>query len=327
MGRSSFRVGTFNVFNLALPNVPFYRDICYSPEVYRQKTTWIAGQLIRMKADIVGFQEVLQVEALQEAIAESNMYEDATTIAATQTGDRPGVALVSKFPVLDHQVFEAFPDAARLDILGTTMPLDRFSRPVLSVRVALTPALDCTIFVVHLKSKRPIVPEGVDPQDPVQRAKGQARSLILRAAEAIALRILLVDVLRGRNHPIIVMGDVNDSGLAVTTRILSGEQPPWQFELFQKQKIWDVLLHNVKDIQTRRSYGDFYYTHIHNGHYESLDHILVSQEFFPENRRRMGRVEQVSLLNDHLIDEDLSREEVAPWQSDHGQVVATLELK
>jgi predicted extracellular nuclease len=43
------------------------------------------------------------------------------------------------------------------------------------------------------------------------------------------------------------------------------------------------LLYNTKDIQARQSSGDFYYSHIYNGHYEGLDHILVSKHFaFPD---------------------------------------------
>lgn len=88
-----------------------------------------------------------------------------------------------------------------------------------------------------------------------------------------------------------------------------------------------MLLYNVKDIQARQSYRDTYYTYIHNGHYESLDHILVSQEFVHQNPSRLGEVEYVSVHNDHLIDETLSDQAVPRWQSDHGQVVTTIRLR
>jgi predicted extracellular nuclease len=69
------------------------------------------------------------------------------------------------------------------------------------------------------------------------------------------------------------------------------------------------------------------YTHIHNGHFESLDHVLVSQEFVGQNPRHVGAVEYVSVLNDHLIDETLSDDKIPRWQSDHGQVVVTIKLR
>jgi hypothetical protein len=136
-----------------------------------------------------------------------------------------------------------------------------------------------------------------------------------------------MDSLQHRQQPVIVLGDVNDGGSAVTSQIVSGE-PPWRNLSFeQKQALWDVVLYHVKDIQARQSYQDFYYTHIHNGRYESLDHIMVSQEFVAQNPAHIGRVIYVSLFNDHLIDETLSNEAIEPWQSDHGQVVATIELR
>ena len=105
-------------------------------------------------------------------------------------------------------------------------------------------------------------------------------------------------------------------------------QPPWEKLKFEaKKKIWDVLLYSVKDIQARQSYGDFYYSHIYNGYYDSLDHILVSEEFVRANPNRIGQVTYVSVLNDHLIDETLSDEDRKEWQSDHGQIIASIRLE
>jgi hypothetical protein len=67
-------------------------------------------------------------------------------------------------------------------------------------------------------------------------------------------------------------------------------------------------------------------THIHNGHYDSLDHIMVSEEFSAQNRDRIGQVTYVSVFNDHIFDQTLLEDNIEPWQSDHGQVVATIEL-
>jgi Endonuclease/Exonuclease/phosphatase family len=325
--QKTFKVGTFNLYNLVLPNVTYYEKEKYSSEVYQRKKTWISHQLAQMGADIVGFQELFHEEALREILSATEGYADARLVTANPTGENPVVALLSKFPILNSQIFSEFPAAARLDVEGAAIPLDRFSRPVLAVDLALSDTLTCTVFVAHLKSKRPILSEGADRNDPVEKAKGQARALIRRAAEATALRMILMDKLRDRKYPVIVLGDLNDSGLAVTTQILSGETPWEKLALEKKKEIWDVLLYSVKDLQARQSYGDFYYTHIHNGHYDSLDHILVSEEFVAQNPDRIAKMTYVSTLNDHLIDETLSDEEVEPWQSDHGQVVASFKLE
>jgi hypothetical protein len=320
------KVGTFNLYNLALPNVVYYGDRVYSPELYARKLDWTAHQLTCMNADIVGFQEVFQVEALRQAVEKSGLYPNVSIVAGTPHKEGPVVALASRLPIVKTEVIEQFPPQAQLDVQGATLSLHRFSRSVVRAEIALTDALTCIVFVVHLKSKRPIFPDGVNPRDPVERAKGQARALIQRAAEATALRALIVEATQGNTQPVIVMGDINDGGLAVTSQIMAGEPPFRTMPFEQKQQIWDVVLYTVKDLHDRRSYGDFYYTHIHNGHYDSLDHILVSQEFVSENPRRVGRVSYVSVLNDHLIDDALSREDVPLWQSDHAQVVATIEL-
>ena len=197
---------------------------------------------------------------------------------------------------------------------------------MLSVDLQLSDRIRCTVLVVHLKSKRPMMTRGADYSDPVEWAKGPARSLIRRAAEATALRCILMEKLRDRRYPVIVLGDVNDNHTAVTTELVTG-QPPWECWPYQKKvPIWDTLLYQVKDIQARLGYGDHYYTHIHNGHYDSLDHIMVSEEFAPRNRHRIGQVIYVSVYNDHLFDQTLLEDEIACWQSDHGQVVATIEL-
>jgi predicted extracellular nuclease len=322
---SRFKIGTFNLYNLALPEKPYY-DRQYSREQYQKKIEWIAGQLKRMDADIVGFQEVFHAEALKEALVASGIYYNAEVHVAGGRDSGPGLALVSRFPVVTFEVFPDFPQEAYLEIDNLKIPLTRFSRPVIKTRINIHD-VKATFFVVHLKSKRPIVKEGADPHEPMERAFGQARSLITRAAEAAALRQLLLQEMQGTDQAIVMVGDFNDDGGAVTSRLITGS-PPWRsLSREQKERIWDVLLYNVKDIQDRQSYRDVYYTHLHNGFHESLDHILVSQEFVRENPDRLGEVEYVSNFNDHLIDDTLSHEQVPFWQSDHGQVVVTIQLR
>lgn len=323
----TIKVGTFNVLNLALPNEPFYNETPYSPALFEQKIRWIAHQLQYMNADIVGFQEIFHLEALQTALQASGLYEQAKILAPPRTGEGPVVACVSRLPVLRHRVYDVFPAKATLSFEGSSLAITKFSRAVLSVDLDLGNGQECTIFVLHLKSKRPIFSEDVDRHDPIEKAKGQVRALLQRAAEATAMRMILMEFLQDRNYPVIVMGDINDGHLAVTSQILTGEPPPPHLPFEHKKDRWDTLLYSVKDLHARRSFGDFYYTHIHNGHYESIDHILVSQEFVAENPHRLGQVSYVAVWNDHLIDDTMSRDRPQPWQSDHGQVVATIELK
>lgn len=326
--KRQFRVGTFNLNNLALPRREFYRGESYSQEEYQKKLSWTAQQLDRMGAEIVGFQEVFHRKALQDVFSRSELSRNHHLVMAESLGQGPGIALATNFQVIKHHVYLDFPKASRLvwDADKSLIPITQFSHPVLAVDLKLPNGMNCTVFVVHLKSKRPMMDRDADWTDPVELAKGQARSLIRRAAEAIALRFILMDVLRDRRYPVIVMGDVNDNPTAVTTQLVSG-QPPWEKWPFRKKvPVWDTLLYQVKDIQARLGYGDHYYTHIHNGHYDSLDHILVSEEFAPRNRNHIGQVIYVSVYNDHLFDQTLLKDSIERWKSDHGQVVATIEL-
>jgi hypothetical protein len=88
-------------------------------------------------------------------------------------------------------------------------------------------------------------------------------------------------------------------------------------EVFHKAALGEAI---------KRSHRDVYYTHLHDGHHESLDHILLSEEFSPTNPDRIGSFEYMRVLNDHLIDQKLANEEIPAWQSDHGQVIVLIEL-
>jgi endonuclease/exonuclease/phosphatase family metal-dependent hydrolase len=327
MANKRFKAGTFNVYNLVLPEKRYYGRRMYTQEQYRKKVRWLGEQLRRMDGDIVGFQEVFYPQALQDVLDESGIYDTASVVVGDRNGEKPSVALVSRFPIIESEFIPGFPEEARLEINDMTVPCGCFSRPVLYAKLELREGLEVMILVVHLKSKNPLIRDEADPHDPVERAIGKARSLVVRTTEATALRCILLDKLRGNDNPMVVVGDTNDIGTAVTSEIITGS-PPWRnIRYDQKLRVWDVLLYNVKDIQARQSYRDAYYTHIHNGHYESLDHILVSQEFVHQNPKRLGEVEYVSIFNDHLIDETLSEEKVPVWQSDHGQAVVTIRLR
>ncbi|MFN3196790.1 MAG: endonuclease/exonuclease/phosphatase family protein [Bradymonadia bacterium] len=328
MGR--FTVGSFNLRNLVRPGVPYYGREGDSPREVQRKQVWIGRQLDNMRAEIVGVQEVFHADALAGAVERSRMGRHNATVHVSERegddGPLPSVGLVTTLPVKRCEFIESFPSAGCLQLSEGANPVDRFSRPVLRAEIELPTGPTVVVFVVHLKSKRPEMLDGEDEHDPMHRATGKARSLIRRASEAIALRHLLVEALHDTDTPVMVMGDLNDAGGAVTSDIITGS-PPWgRLPERQKQALWDVLLYNVKDIQARQSHKDVYYTHLHNGHYDALDHILVSQEFSRGNRRGIGHVEYVQVLNDHLVDRTLARRKTPRWHSDHGLVVATFKL-
>lgn len=321
----SFKVGTFNVFNLISPDTTYYGKRSYTKESYQNKITWIAGQLDKMDADIVGFQEVFEEDALREALQKSEKLKNAHLVVVPRTSESPSVAIASRFPIISHEIIEGFPVHVELEN-GTKLPTQKFTRPILKVTIEVRPKLLLTVITAHLKSKRPMLDKEDQHITLLERAEGEVKATIHRLAEALALRAVVVDELENRRNPLILVGDLNDNDRAVSTRLISGEPPFRNMPDHTKRQIWDVLLYHVKEIQSRKSYDDFYYTHIHNGHHEALDHIMVSQELVSENPNHIGRVGYVRTLNDHLLDETLSEDRIPEWHSDHAQVVASFEL-
>lgn len=326
------KVGTFNVLNLALPDVPYYPDERpYSIAEFDRKAAWIGEQLRRMGADVVGFQEVFAEAALREVCDRSGVFDGATVIAPGADGvSGPRVGLVTRLPLAEPAVpITNFPPGLHGAVDGIALPVGTFSRPVLRARVAVTPALTVTVFVVHLKSKRPIVDDTISDHDPREEALGKARSLIRRTAEAAALRFLVLDEIVGNSRPAIVLGDLNDGPRAVSTEIVAGVTPSrfWPRGPELRKTYWDRALYSTHELQARSIGRDVSYSHIFNSHYENLDHILVSQEFYDRNPDRLGELANLRHFNDHLVDNQLSDDGPDRTTSDHAQLVAEIDLR
>ncbi|TAE48321.1 MAG: endonuclease/exonuclease/phosphatase family protein [Cytophagales bacterium] len=323
----TFRIGTFNVLNLILPNQTYYGKEKYTSEEYEKKINWIAQQLDNMQVDIVGFQEVFSEEALKNVLQKTKNLKNAHIyMAKNPETDKPSVAVASRFPITNAQSHHQLNIPLALEGMEA-IPVEKFTRPIAEVEIEVKEGKKIHFFVAHLKSKRPMLLENETRENPLDQAKGEARSLLCRINEAVNLRGILLDKLKNREAPVILVGDLNDTTTAVTTQIISGEPPFRKWPMEVKKKIWDVVLYHIKNLQARKSMKDTYYTHIHNGHYESLDHILVSQEFVSENKNGDWIVEYVRVFSDHLVDGTLSDDGGNYWQSDHAQVVAIIEEK
>ncbi len=327
MDHERFNIGCFNLCNLVAKGQRFYGGNVYEGADYDRKIAWVATQLTAMEADVIGFQEVFDAASMRAALDASDATRGFDLVIENATGNHPEVALATRYEVLEHEHIEEFPARARLDLDGLIIPIEKFTHGILRVKVRMPAGLDAWVYVAHLKSKRPKYASGVDRHDPYELAAAKARSLIIRTAEACALRALMLDHLEDRDDPVVLIGDLNDSEGAVTTEIAAGQMPERHWKRDAKIRLWDVLLYNAKSIQARQALRDVYYTHIHNGSYEALDHILLSEQFNRDNRQAPAYVEYVRVFNDHLIDESLSNARIPMWRSDHAQVVATIVVR
>lgn len=324
---NSFKVGSFNLYNLVLPDHIYYGNKVYSDEDYQKKIVWIKSQIHEMGARIVGFQEIFQKKALEAALNGTQFSQEHIHVFG-ETGESPVVGLASTYPVIDDpQSITEIPSSVLNAIAGLPDEYSIFSRPILKAKLILTDEKILTVFVCHLKSKRPTILDGEDKDDFSIQAIGQTRSLLRRAVEASGLRSLVLDEIAENNNPVILIGDLNDSTRSVTSSVIAGPTP-WKFDpIEKKKKHWDRALYSSFDIISQKSYKTDWPTHIYNGHYEALDHIYVSQEFFFRNRNRIGDVYFVHIHDDHLKDNTLSKDRLPKWQSDHGQVVVTITLR
>jgi predicted extracellular nuclease len=193
---------------------------------------------------------------------------------------------------------------------------DRFARAPLHAQVQLPNGVVADVVVVHLKSRRPDYRNGDGNGDPLQYAMANLRSLVWRGTEAVALRVLLSNLMRDNDRPCVAMGDFNDTADAVTTTIVLGagsacepgdEFKGRMFDCAQIQLRQDLLRHVS-------------YTTLHEGRHNTIDHILVSEHFHPQSARAMADVMDVAYLNDHLAD-------MRPEVSDHGQVRVRVRLR
>jgi endonuclease/exonuclease/phosphatase family metal-dependent hydrolase len=311
--QQEIRFATFNVYNLAPQGAKLYDNLLPSTqEEYEAKINWTARQIDLLDADVIGFQEVFSQAALKEALARTRNYRDAFHVGfdPDPAADRltPSVALVSRLPLAEpgaaHALFPA----------GVTLPAgsrdpDRFARAVIHAPVVLSPDCIVDVVVVHLKSKRPDYRNGDTGEDPQLYALACLRSLVRRGTEAVALRVLLSNLARERKRPRVVLGDFNDVADAVTTSIVLGAGAPLGdrlFDAYQLQQRQDRLRHVG-------------FSSLHDGHYSTIDHILVSEEFNPALPNAIGEVVDVTYLNDHLVLE-------LPEASDHGQVLARIRV-
>lgn len=70
-----FSIATFNVENLIDANKPIYDDPkpLYSETEYQRKVSWIKDQLLKMNADVIGFQEIFGEKALRDCLVGTPM--------------------------------------------------------------------------------------------------------------------------------------------------------------------------------------------------------------------------------------------------------------
>ncbi|GHC61659.1 endonuclease/exonuclease/phosphatase family protein [Neogemmobacter tilapiae] len=327
-------IASFNLYNLNEPGLPLYTDPDGWPQdAYDRKIDWSQRVLSRLKPQVVGFQELWHRASLERVVARAGLTDQYDLLippdangthivcaAMVQKGLLEGTPeWITRFP--QKFILQSQGDDPQTPAIAVA--INSFSRPVL--HFTIRPREDhgpVHVFVCHFKSKGPtkVFREPWFNADrtgyqPHQTNLGAALSTIRRTAEASALRFLLTGIMKGTDAPVIVLGDINDSQHSNTANILT-EQP--RYLVGDSVGGGDVALYTAQTLQEYRNTRDVYYTHIHQDIMESLDHILVSQEFYDNSKKRLWMFDGMVVMNDHLNWDDHAES----GTNDHGIIAA-----
>jgi endonuclease/exonuclease/phosphatase family metal-dependent hydrolase len=338
MARTQVRFATCNLYNLNEPGLRIYTDKDgWSQEAYKKKLSWTAQAITTVQADVWAFQELWHTDSLKNVFSTASLSDQYTLLVPPNHAGQRIVcagAVRSNILVGKPEWIDTFPEYFRLSSGGDddqtskiAVQIDRFSRPVLHFEIKpRSNGKRIHVYACHFKSKGPtkIYREPwytAQVYSKHSEAIGAAISTIRRTAEATAMRLLLTERMKGTNTPVVVMGDLNDAQHSNTLNILTG-QPNYLLSGLSEGGS-DVDLYSVGTLQEYRSQRDVYYTHVFNKTRESLDHILVSQEFYDNSRNRIWAFKGAEISNDHLNFNDHKE----TGSSDHGIVRATFEYR
>ncbi|MBL7005331.1 MAG: endonuclease/exonuclease/phosphatase family protein, partial [Gammaproteobacteria bacterium] len=156
---SQLKIATFNLFNyLEPPNAYYDFDRIYSAEQWQKKQHWVTEYLSGYQPDIIGFQEVFSPDSLKElVISQGYAYfevVDQPEIIDDFIYKRPVVAIASRYPIVDINTVK--PNIELAQTIGLTGDFT-FSRKVLRATIDVPHMGNCDCYVVHFKSKRPMI--------------------------------------------------------------------------------------------------------------------------------------------------------------------------
>lgn len=131
------RVGTFNLRNFALPDFQFYPNLdAYSADEYAAKRDWTAQQIDKMNCDVIVFQEVFHIQALEEAVRASRTMRNAKVIGRDAVvmppkgGLVPQVAIVTRLPLAQEPIWVAdYSDKVNITLPGHDEPIKKSPAP------------------------------------------------------------------------------------------------------------------------------------------------------------------------------------------------------
>lgn len=304
----SLRLATFNLENLGIRPEEDSPDVRVHLERHLEA---LRETLIRMEADAVAFQELLEPALLEPLLQDL----DYPYRVVGERGESPlCVGVFSRYPlqnprmvVREFQCHLKDPDSGfEVQVQGP------FSRGTLAVEWE-APDLPMTLLVVHWKSKLPsrygpAPPEGSPPWASLgDLGLGRLFAEVKRLSQAVGLRQWVDRFFQ--EHPdrhLVVLGDFNDELDSEVVGILQGDARTSRNPDLRRGEL----------IPCERSVPEsLRFTQIYRGRREMIDHVFLSRSLLPY-------FEGMWILNETLEEGDWEPDPFRP-ESDHAPIVVT----
>ncbi|PSV49815.1 endonuclease [Photobacterium indicum] len=336
----TIKIATFNLFNYLEPPFAFYDfERIYTAEQWQKKQNWIAEYLIEYKPDVIGFQEVFSPESLKILVAAQGYGYFEVVDEAEVIDDficrSPVVAIASRYPITHIEA--VVPDKELAVAMGLKDDFT-FSRQPLRATIELPHIGECDCYVVHFKSKRPMIEHENNDNDEsrtqtiIQTLKAEVTgswgSSIQRGSEAALLLMSIIERREKTGLPMMLMGDFNDSLsdgvlahlLTGSLRFISESESDVILAKYRLKDTWD--LYQATDNCTEMAHRTP--THYYGVKKSVLDYILLSCEFDAQYHSSLFEVSEHDTYDRHLINPSFERDSQS---TDHGIVCITLALR
>ncbi|OQX07083.1 MAG: hypothetical protein BWK73_29075 [Thiothrix lacustris] len=319
------KIATFNLYQFAAHGYYWHERTDYntfSASEWEQKQHWISTRLHQMDADVVGFQEVFSIPELQQLCLAAGYPHFVCVDTSACRDDDPAVyyqsvvALASRFPIERIHPVDIAP-AVRADL---PIPDNfRFSRAPICADIHVPDLGLVTVYVLHLKSKRPATLDiryGADvawshrvADTLTNVSRGTIASLLQRGLEATLLyHHIIARLEQDAAHPIVVVGDMNDSedsiplaALTMQERIYNiGGLEPEHWPDDTKKWLFEYRLADTFRLAPSMRQRVRPFTQIHRGTGGVLDYILVSNALNPKNIDAKAEIAHYEVWNQHL---------------------------
>jgi len=254
----------------------------------------------------------------------------------------PVVAIASRYPIVEIDAVK--PNLELAQAIGLANDFS-FSRKVLRATVEVPHLGKCDCYVVHYKSKRPMIElneqnktwsaEKVIIESLKTQVAGSWGSTIQRGSEATLLMIDMIQRRETTSYPMILMGDFNNTLtdgvlshlLTNTLRFVSAIDSDAYLAKYCLNDAWDlfqVALANESNETSQEEKVARTPTHYFGGGSSVLDYILLSCEFDASYHDSLYQVSGYDTYDRHLINPIFERDGES---TDHGVVLVTLTLR